>query len=123
MLKNMEKKRISILLVIIIIIVLMLSIGNKEKKVPITDHDIVFNQTKKKTPTKGNQTRSFYLGLTPFPYDITNEAVDQTYRFLSEHTDLIAHHFDSGVPWPEAYHLQEYHKQVQENINTRIQHY
>lgn len=48
------------------------------------------------------QTRPFYMGFTPFPYAISFEAIDYTYNTLLAESDLIAHHFDSGVPWVEA---------------------
>lgn len=49
----------------------------------------------------GAQTRPYYMGFTPWPFDSTNEAVQQTYQFLKTHGDIHAHHFDGGVPWPE----------------------
>ncbi|MFQ5527614.1 MAG: hypothetical protein ACE5GX_15300 [Thermoanaerobaculia bacterium] len=48
------------------------------------------------------KTRPFYMGFSPFPYDVTTEAVEWTYDRVSEHGDLFAHHLDTGVPWPEA---------------------
>ncbi len=50
------------------------------------------------TPT----TRPFRMGFTPFPYDISFEAVDYSYTTVFAEGDLIMHHFDSGVPWVEA---------------------
>lgn len=48
-------------------------------------------------------SRSYYLGFTPFPYDIsTIEAVEYVYDRIGADTDLIAHHFDNGIPWDEA---------------------
>lgn len=49
-----------------------------------------------------DDTRPFYMGFTPFPYDIRLEAVDYTYAHIADEADLIAHHFDNGVPWVEA---------------------
>ncbi len=46
--------------------------------------------------------RHFHLGFTPFPYEISTEAVDFTYEHIAEDADIIAHHFDDGIPWPEA---------------------
>lgn len=48
------------------------------------------------------EPRPFRLGFTPFPYEISYEAVDFTYAAIAEDADLIVHHFDDGVPWPEA---------------------
>lgn len=35
-------------------------------------------------------------------------------------SDLIAHHFDSGVPWPEAYKGLSYHQNVERDIKYRV---
>jgi len=67
-------------------------------------------------------SRSFYMGTTPFPYDITLEAVEETYRLVREHTDLIAYHFDSGVPWPEAFEGKPYHRDVLSEIDSAVSH-
>ncbi len=48
------------------------------------------------------EPRPFYLGFTPFPYDISFDAIDFTYERIAEDADLIVHHFDNGVPWVEA---------------------
>ena len=36
--------------------------------------------------------RAFRMGFTPFPYDITPEAVADTRTFLRENADIIAFH-------------------------------
>ncbi len=46
-------------------------------------------------------SRPFRMGFTPFPYDITPEAVADTRTFLRENADIIAFHMES-VPWAEA---------------------
>ncbi|RMG83648.1 MAG: hypothetical protein D6712_12735, partial [Chloroflexi bacterium] len=48
------------------------------------------------------QSRSYRLGFTPFPYDLTIEAINFVYDRLAEDADLVMHHFDSGIPWQEA---------------------
>jgi hypothetical protein len=103
----------------IIVLVLVFSWKEKEQEILFEPR---FNGTEHELIRSENRTSAFYMGFTPFPYDITSEAVEYTYQFLSEHTDIIAHHFDSGVPWPEAYNKKEYHQKVQDNINTRILH-
>lgn len=40
--------------------------------------------------------------MTPFPYDVTQEAVDWVYARLAVDVDLLAFHTTSGVPWVEA---------------------
>ena len=103
-----------------VVVFLLVTSWKREDQVTIIEP--YRNETRQELTHIENSSRTFYMGFTPFPYDITNEAVEYTYQFLSEHTDIIAHHFDSGVPWPEAYNNQEYHQKVEENINTRIQH-
>lgn len=79
------------------------------------------------TPEGGSSTsvsenRSFLMGMTPWPYDFTEEAVDNTYRTVAEHTDLIVHHFDNGIPWEEALTGKPYHRNVVNEIKTRVNH-
>jgi hypothetical protein len=115
--KYINKKTVALFTVIILVIVF-----SSNKKEDQLENTPPLNNTNQEPTKIENKTRTFYMGLTPFPYNITQEAVDNTYQFLSEHTDIIGHHFDSGVPWPEAFNNQEYHQQVQQNLNTRLQH-
>jgi hypothetical protein len=46
--------------------------------------------------------RSFYLGFTPTDLLSTPEVSKAVYETLSQHADLVAFHFDQGVPWEEA---------------------
>ena len=48
------------------------------------------------------QSRNFFMGFSPWPYDATIEAVDWTYATLAAKGDIISHHMEEGVPWPEA---------------------
>ena len=41
------------------------------------------------------------FGFTPFPYDMTSEAVDRTYSIVLENSTLYALHLDDGIPWDE----------------------
>jgi len=63
--------------------------------------------------------RSFFMGMTPNPYEYTPEAMEETYRILEEHTDIVVHHFDNGVPWPEALGKEPYHQQVENDLRYR----
>ena len=65
--------------------------------------------------------RFFHLGFNPWPYDFTDEALDNTYAFVNAHSDLILHHLDWGIPWPEAYAGEAYHPNVEADLNRRIQ--
>ncbi len=54
------------------------------------------------TGTTAVETRGYALGMTPFPYDATQAAVDWVYARLAVDVDLLAFHTTSGVPWVEA---------------------
>ncbi len=42
------------------------------------------------------------LGFTPWPVDFNETGFARTYAFIQNHSNLISHHFDGGVPWDEA---------------------
>ncbi|NKI36481.1 hypothetical protein HFP89_15025 [Wenzhouxiangella sp. XN79A] len=49
--------------------------------------------------------RPFRLGFTPFPAAVPTadgQALADAYALLRDNADLVAHHFDDGIPWPEA---------------------
>jgi len=53
----------------------------------------------------GNQdkkARPFAMGVTPFPYELTAEAIEATQLWILDNTDLVAIKVDEGVPWQEA---------------------
>lgn len=64
-------------------------------------------------------TRSFFMGFTPFPYEATVPATQETYNNINLNSDIIAHHFDGGVPWVEAATNASYNTQIEENISFR----
>ncbi|PCI55268.1 MAG: hypothetical protein COB36_06495 [Alphaproteobacteria bacterium] len=45
---------------------------------------------------------SGYMGFTPWPYDLTIEAVEDTYDFIHQNATIISHHFDNGISWDAA---------------------
>ncbi|NHN25727.1 hypothetical protein FIA58_008550 [Flavobacterium jejuense] len=65
------------------------------------------------------EQRTFFMGTTPWPADLTIEEVDKTYNFINEHCDIIAHHFDEGIPYEEAFNQTVMPQELLENINTR----
>jgi hypothetical protein len=67
-------------------------------------------------------SRPFYLGFTPFPYDISQEAVDYSYQKIAEDADIVNHHFDDGVPWIEALANQPFHVEIQNDWAYRKSH-
>ena len=58
------------------------------------------------------QTRNFYLGFTPFPYEISLDGVQFAYDALENDADIVAHHFDNGIPWNEALNGEPYHENI-----------
>jgi hypothetical protein len=54
------------------------------------------------TDTATLPARSFRLGFTPFPSDVTSDAVTLAYQHLDNDGDLYAFHQLAGVPWLEA---------------------
>jgi hypothetical protein len=66
--------------------------------------------------------RPFYMGLTPFPYDITPEAAIDTFENIAKLGDMIAHHIEGGVPWTEALEDKPFSAHVQENWKARKEH-
>jgi len=70
-------------------------------------------------PLTATAQRSFYMGLTPWPPDFTDEGVRDVYRFISEHGDMVAHHFDGGVPWLEALERRAYSQHLQDDWRRR----
>lgn len=69
--------------------------------------------------------REFRLGFAPFPPDLPDsniQALIDTYDRIDEHGDIIAHHFDDGIPWPESAAgggFDSYHPNLQADWNFR----
>ena len=70
----------------------------------------------------GIKQRTFHLGFTPLAYDLTLEAVENTYNLIGANSDIVAHHLDGGVPWPEASAGDPYHPNVEGDLDLRIGH-
>lgn len=66
-----------------------------------------------------SDTRTFYMGFTPFPYKISMDAINYTYSHIGEDADLILQHFDNGVPWVEALSGAEYSQNIRDDWNLR----
>lgn len=47
-------------------------------------------------------SRNYYLGFTPYSFDVTSQSLDEVYNKISKDADIINHHFDDGIPWNEA---------------------
>ncbi len=65
------------------------------------------------------ETRSFYMGVTPWPADFTVDEVNNSYEFINNHCDIVSHHFDDGIPYEEAFRLQPMPAAFQQEVQTR----
>jgi hypothetical protein len=68
------------------------------------------------------QTRSFYMGFTPFPYEVSQEAIDFVYGKLKTDADIVNQHFDDGVPWVEALANNDFHANIMADWTYRKEH-
>jgi len=66
------------------------------------------------------ESRSFLLGMNPFPHDFSLEALDEAFEIAGNHADILLYHLDSGVPWPEALSGEPYHAAVMENLEDLV---
>lgn len=68
---------------------------------------------------ESKETRSFYMGFTSFPYDFTKEARLYTYDKVNQYSDLIAFHFDNGIPWNEALNNNAYPQNILDDLSEK----
>ncbi|MBD3318026.1 MAG: hypothetical protein GF344_19760 [Chitinivibrionales bacterium] len=68
-----------------------------------------------------SRDRSFYMGFTPWPYAATEAAVEWVYTNVAENGDIISHHIEEGVPWPEAYEGTSFSPGFRTEINGRVE--
>ncbi len=73
------------------------------------------------TPTQANEEHLAYLGFSPWPSDLTFEALDQAYEFIEKNGTIISHHLYGGVPWQEALDETPYAKRIQNDWKYRLQ--
>ena len=64
------------------------------------------------------ETRSFYMGFTAFPYDLTVEAQLDTYEKVASLSDIFLTHLDHGVPWDEALNDLPFPSEVQNTLDA-----
>ena len=83
---------------------------------------LLFKCTSNKSPVTppGDGQSSFYLGFTPFPYDITQSAVQYVYDKIRSDANIISHHFDDGIPWPEALAGTDFHQNIISDWQFRL---
>jgi hypothetical protein len=58
--------------------------------------------------------RSFRMGFTPFPHDMTLEALAAVDKLVKGNADVVAAHFE-GVPWAEARTGGAFHREILSN--------
>lgn len=68
------------------------------------------------------QERFPRIGFTPFNYDLSSTSEADVYDRINPREDVIAHHLDSGVPWPEAWAGLPYDPAVEADLAFRIAH-
>jgi hypothetical protein len=71
-------------------------------------------------PPPTQDTRTYELGFTPWPYDATVNAVNFVYSEVALRGDFIAHHLDGGVPWQEALDGAPYPADVENELAGRL---
>ncbi len=65
------------------------------------------------------ETRSFYMGTTPWPADFTEKEVDNAYDFINNHCDIVSHHFDEGIPYEEVFYNLPMPATLQQDLQSR----
>jgi hypothetical protein len=65
------------------------------------------------------ETRSFALGFTDYPYSLAPEAYGETVDIVRRDGDMAAMHFDDGVPWQEALSEEAYAPGWAAELNAR----
>ena len=66
------------------------------------------------------KARPFSMGVTPFPYDMTPEAVEATQLWILDNTDIVAVKLEDGVPWQEALENKNtYHPNFEESLKQK----
>jgi hypothetical protein len=80
---------------------------------------LIFSNISCKKNDPAVETRSFYMGVTPWPADFTEQEVNNAYEFINNHCDIVSHHFDDGIPYEEAFNDQPMPTRFQQEIQTR----
>lgn len=68
---------------------------------------------------RGPATRSFLMGFTRWPADLTREGVAIAADYAYAHGDIVSVTFIGGIPWAEALDGKPYPQDVQENLKYR----
>ena len=65
-------------------------------------------------------SRPFFLGFTPWPYEASLNAQAITYQRINDHGDMVKHHFAAGIPWQAAFDGSAYPSEVEAEIQGRL---
>jgi hypothetical protein len=68
---------------------------------------------------RGPATRSFLMGFTRWPADLTREGVTIAEKYAYAHGDIVSVTFIGGIPWSEALDGKPFPQDVQENLKYR----
>ena len=68
---------------------------------------------------RGPATRSFLMGFTRWPADLTRDGVAIAEEYAYAHGDIVSVTFIGGIPWSEALDNKPYPQDVQDNLNYR----
>ncbi|HET7009014.1 MAG TPA: glycosyl hydrolase 53 family protein [Candidatus Binatia bacterium] len=68
---------------------------------------------------RGPSTRSFLMGFTRWPADLTREGMTLAENYAYAHSDIVSVTFIGGIPWAEALDNKTYPADVQENLKYR----
>ena len=63
--------------------------------------------------------RAYFMGFTPFPWDMTVDAIMDTAKFIMENGDIISQHLEQGVPWTEALDDKSFHPNMMKDWQGR----
>ena len=66
-----------------------------------------------------DNSRRFHLGFTPFPYEVSLDGITFAYDAFKTDADIVAHHFDNGIPWNEALAGEPYSSNIMRDWEAR----
>ena len=67
----------------------------------------------------GPPTRSFLMGFTLWPADLSDEGLRTAQDFAYAHGDIVSVALIGGIPWPEALDGKPFSKSVQDGLTYR----
>lgn len=65
------------------------------------------------------EARTFHLGFTRWPADLSLEGFLTAQNFAHEHGDIVSVCFIGGIPWPESLADKPFSKDVENNLSYR----